>query len=616
LIRREERAIVHTFTKLQGVETKNRKITKGIYAEPFEILLPASLPSSTQFPRTEGNKFRGRIQYKLRAEIGEFSFSKVFQVVSCRMNDDLVPCIVQPTTHEILQSKFLGKGFVSIAACVDDSHIGRGQNLNGSISGKNHSSADIERISIKLVESIEYNVCFHGRTSVLKNVLVETKDVNLSRFSKYLNYSSRTSKRQNNERIHSTHKEILRNLVSGENQFQLIVPNSARDTYDGNLIKISHYLKVAFHTKLSVTDICIKIPIIIGSPRRKISECSVVSRVSNEQFAAVVGQDIIPLENSGLCEKSSSVEDGYNIPIANLVILSPNESVHHIGASTTFFHGKNSDYNDDLDQYDCGIIYRLNPIPSAPDESLFEQDYIAAPLKEITGRLSFLDLSTHNNPSPRSTYMPYEMYSNTPHRERGNSIGDRSMTESIAESSYAQEPFRQRIESYSYDDETTVSGFTEQPDKPDIGHAQQYLTPTPSLSQAQRTKVLFDQLLKELSGSIHDYEIIAGRARQPEYQELFSSLSPNGLGRIISTVTMSYQIQVAVLLARYLVFSSSFSCAHCAGAVKNSSTYSRTNMVETLVPYCHDLSRNRTIIESELDDWERSVTANAFDDLS
>ena len=615
MFRREERATVHTSTKLQGFETKNRKIAKGIYAEPFEILLPASLPSSTQFPRTEGNKFRGRIQYKLRAEIGELSFSKVFQVVSCRMNDDIVPYIVQPTTHEILQSKFLGKGSVSIAACVDNSHVGRGQNLNGSVSGKNYSSVDIERISIKLVESIEYNVCFKGRTSVLKNVLVETKDVNLSGFSKYRNYSSRTSKRQVNERIHSTHKEILRNLVSGgENQFELIVPNSARDTYDGNLIKISHYLKVAFQTKLSVTDICTKIPIMIGSPRQKISECRVVSRMSNEQFAAVVGQDTIPLENSGLCGKSSSVEDGYNIPIANLVILSPNESVHHIGGSAAFFHDKISDNNDDLDQYDCDMIDRLNPIPSAPDESLFGQDYLPAPLKEITGRLSFLDLSTHNNSSPRSTYMPYEMYSNTPHRERGNSIGDRSMIESIAESSYAQEPFRQRIESYSYDDETTVSDFTEQPDRPDIGHAQQYLTP--SLSQAQGTKVLFGQLLKELSGSIHDYEIIAGRARQPEYQELFSSLSPNELGRIISTVTMSYQIQVAVLLARYLVYSSSFSCAHCAGAVKNSSSYSRTNMVETLVPYCHDLSLNRTKIESELDDWERSVTANAFDDLT
>lgn len=613
MFRREENVIVHTFTKLKGFET-NRKITKGIYAIPFEILLPASLPSTTQFPRTEGNKFRGRIQYKLRAEIGDLSFSKVFQVVSCRMNDDLlVPRIVQPTTHEILQSKFLGKGFVSIAACVDNSNIERGEILKGSISGKNHSSVDIGRIYIKLVESIEYNVCFQGKTSVLKNILVETKEVNLSGFSKYRNYSSRTSKRHHSERIHSTHKEILSNLVSGENKFQLIVPNSARDTYDGNLIKISHYLKITFQTKLrSVTDVCTKIPIKIGSPRQKISECRVVDRMSNEQFiAAVVGQDTIP----GLCEKSSSVEDGCNIPIANLVILSPNESVHHIGGSPTLFHDKNDDNNNDLDQYDCDIIDRLNPIPSAPDESLFVQDYIAAPLKGITGQLSFLNLSVHNNPSPRSSmYRPYEMYNNTPHRERGNSIGDRSMTESIAESSYAQEPFRQRMESYSYDDETTVSGFTEQLDKPDIGHAQQH--PTPSFSQAQRPEVLFDQLLKELSGSIHDYEIIAGRARQSEYQELFSSLSPNELGRIISTVTMSYQIQVAVLLARYLVYSSSFSCAHCAEAVKNSSTYSRTNMVETLVPYCHDLSRNRTMIESELDDWERSVTTNAFDDLT
>ena len=89
-------------------------------------------------------------------------------------------------------------------------------------------------------------------------------------------------------------------------------------------------------------------------------------------------------------------------------------------------------------------------------------------------------------------------------------------------------------------------------------------------------------------------------------------LAPHEFRSIIGHVSMSHQVQVALLLAKQMVQNSSFTCEHCVGALQKTSDYFRANMVETLLPYVSDLARNVSMIQQELNDWEKVITLRAF----
>lgn len=608
-VKREQQAIARARAtlKVANGSDNRRTIARGVYNLPFEFVLPVSLPSSTQFPA-------GGIQYQLRAVIGDLHVDRIFHVVAAPLAPTVVPCICQPTTHELKQAKVLNKGFLSVGACLENSRVGKGQSLKVSVASRNDSSVDIERVRIKLVELIEYKA--QGETATLKNELVEVKDVNLPGLVKARSKELRMSKRRFSQSMNSTYQSILQDLVSGANQFEVAVPKFTRDTYDGSLIKISHYLKITYYTKMTVENASTKVPLVIGTPRH--SNVQEPERASNEPIATIVTDDPLPPEMLDPSDEST-VEVGSIIPMADAIVLdpppeqNPNRSAPPsghiaIGAARVFPCEENDGGPGDLPS--------PMPLPSAPDESLLLESRV--PIPPPTSRSHGLRLGSDYNPShphsPPSAYSPYAMYSNRSPREHRN--GDAGTNSSVAEStaagsSYVQQPMRNHIDSYSYTD--SVSGMTEETGRPQLGHGQEpFRLPGGRNAGSKR---LFDLLLLDLRASIHDYEVVAGKVRIADYREFFSSLTPKEYGQIISHCSMAYQVEVANLLARQLVYSSSFTCAHCAEAINKANSYFRTNMVETLVPYCNDLATNQETIQGELSAWELCVTERVFADL-
>jgi hypothetical protein len=122
---------------------------------------------------------------------------------------------------------------------------------------------------------------------------------------------------------------------------------------------------------------------------------------------------------------------------------------------------------------------------------------------------------------------------------------------------------------------------------------------------------LLDRLLQELKGSIHDYEVFVSKVRESDYRNLFASLTAKEFGSLIARVTMSHQVQVALLLAKK---NARFTCEHCVAAIRKTSEYFRSNMVETLLPYCKDLGSNRHLVQEELSEWEQIITTRAFEE--
>jgi hypothetical protein len=541
----------------------------------------------------------------LHAEIGDFCHDQAFLVVSAPLANNIVPCITEPTTHDLIQAKILSKGFLSIGACVENSFMGRGQELKVSLACKNESSVNVDRVRVKLVELIEYKA--QDEKNTFKNELVDMKDIDLPGLVKYRSKdNARKMKQQFSKTKDSTYQQILADLTARQNQFQITIPESTRDTYDGDLISISHYLKITYYTQMGVENPSMKIPIVVGTPRVNPGQ-GALERAADERIVTIVGDSSLQSDTPDLGDEST-VEVGYGFTDAlglpsqeqmpNVVVPEGSRSVS--SGAPIFFYDSSDEEDDSHDENE--LLRSSTPVPSAPDETLLPQERFTVASSMIGGQRSTLDRFRESTPP---VYAPFALYSN-PSRASDNSDTSPPKTEFPRESSYPQECKRNRLDSYA----TEVSALTEPDDEPQMGQADQYATNFHDQANSQQ---LLARLLRELRSSIHDYEVI--KARRAEYRLLYSSLTPKELGQIVVNVSMAHQVQVAVLLARYVVmYKSSFTCAHCVEAIKKTSSYFRTNMAETLLPFCQDIEINRHLVEAELNDWERCVTKRAFED--
>lgn len=122
-----------------------------------------------------------------------------------------------------------------------------------------------------------------------------------------------------------------------------------------------------------------------------------------------------------------------------------------------------------------------------------------------------------------------------------------------------------------------------------------------------------ENLLAEMVSSVNDYDIISAKLEDTEWKEVFSSLSPENFGSIIVHVNQDFEEpRVAALVAPAI--GTAFSCNHCAAAVKSCAAWNRIAVVQTLLPFCSDLSSGgRDTIELELTPWEQIVTKADFE---
>jgi hypothetical protein len=608
----EEQVIARARTGLSIQNTRRTSesrsvITPGVYNLPFEFLLPMSLPSSTQFPNVNSKTFSGRIQYFLTATVADLQTRLVVRIMSAPLPPSVIPCISHPTTHELKQAKLLKKGSLTVATCVENTHVGRGEHIKVSVACRNSSTVDIERVQIKLIELIEYKAQDENRS--LKLHLRSMKDIHLrgldkSRSKDFIHSSTRINGRNSSIAVDmsSIHRHLLRGLMSGENQFSVLVPSTARDTYDGCLLKISHYLKITFITRTLVDNPSFKLPVVIGTPNPD-ADHQQRHRAPNEPIATVViGDSPALLTPTRIPEPSdeSTVEVGSDIPMTDAIILDTESEPEQNPPDNNIPLNVSMDTNQDVvidasnvfpcDTTDC---VEPSPVPSAPDESILIHGY----------------QTTAN--SHTSAYAPFDMYNNnTQHRNIDFMVQDGSFA---AVSSNADESIRPCIDRYSYSD--SVNNVSDQAGHPQLGHGQHSFPVQCSHSAADRTRML-EQVLRDVRSSFHDYEVIAGKLRIPQYRQFFSTLTPKEFGRIVKNTSMAHQVEISTLLARELVYSSNFTCAHCAEVINHANNYLRTNMVETLTPMVCDFTENQDLIHEQLSAWELALTEDVFEGLS
>ena len=176
----------------------------------------------------------------------------------------------------------LNTGCLSIAASLENSRVGRGQPLSVSLASRNDTSNSIVRIQLKLIELIEYRS--QGEEAISKQELEKLKNIDLPSLEKQSGGNLKFKKDGFAKKMEMTYRAIYKDLVSSESTIDLIVPSEARDSYNGNLMTISHYVKVTFVTKAMIENPTLKLPMIIGNSPKKASKSKATESTRYSRF--------------------------------------------------------------------------------------------------------------------------------------------------------------------------------------------------------------------------------------------------------------------------------------------------------------------------------------------
>lgn len=606
------------------------KIAKGIHTIPFSFVLPNSLPSSTQFPKVDSRSFNGKIEYRLRAQLGDKFVEQIFALQSAPLPSDVVPCMLKPQTYELKRMGVLNTGCLSIAASLENSRVGRGQPLRVSLASRNDTSNDIVRIQLKLVELIEYQS--RGEEAISKQDLEKLKDIDLPSLEKQSGGNLKLKKDGFAKKIEATYRAIYKDLVSSESTIDLIVPSEARDSYNGNLMTISHYVKVTFVTKAMIDNPTLKLPMVIGNAPQKRAKPR-QQRVPGTPVSTILVDEEIPEMPDDPCDESTiTVGTGASgLPFADAIFWDEAKTTSLLDtvaiyppvypSKTPDPYGildskepKSPDPYSILDSKKTTAPLRVAPLPTAPEETLLKghkPSRLGSDVPDFDGHsTTYAPTTPRPSDSPQSSvstddnyYSPYRMYT-----------------------AQLQRPM---LYSYEDSDASTFQGKEEEPSparfapsrrplaavNPNIPEPQNRLTKKTHPSRDAESRHRLNRLIHELRGSIHDYEVMVSYASHPKDRLLFPTLTALELGIIMSHVNMNHQVKVARLVSRQMSYAQAFTCAHCAEVIKRTSEFFRANMVEALLPFCEDLATNRQLIQNSLSEWELMITYRLFDGL-
>mmetsp|Transcript_29609 Transcript_29609/g.71261 ORF Transcript_29609/g.71261 Transcript_29609/m.71261 type:complete len:683 (+) Transcript_29609:249-2297(+) len=617
---RDYKVIARAMTTL--MDPGKEKIAKGIHTIPFSFMLPASLPSSEQFPKVDSRSFNGKIEYRLRAQLGDSFVERLFTVESAPLPSDIVPCMLKPQTYELKRLGFLNTGCLSIAASLENSRVGRGQPLAVSLASRNDTSNKIVRVQLKLVELIEYRS--RGEEATSKQDLEKLKDIDLPSLEKEKGGNTKFKKDGFAKKMETTYRSIYKDLVSSNSQIDLIVPSEARDSYNGNLMTISHYVKVTFVTKAMIDNPTLKLPIVVGNAPQKRTKGRRQRQPGTPVSTILVDEEIPEMPDDPCDESTITVGTGASgLPFADAIFLDEAQTASLLDTVPIYppIHAEEEGDPDRLlDLKKASAPPRVAPLPTAPDETMLKDH---KPTKFGSHIRDFDGHSTGRGPMtpPRTP--------NSPHSPQSS--------ESSGENNYYS-PYRmyiaqqQRPKLYTFED-SDASSFQGKDEKPSparfapkrrpLADINPNKVPEPQTRLTKKTHPTRDagsrhrlnRLIHELRGSIHDYEVIVTYASHPDYRQLFPTLTALEMGIIMSHVNMNHQVKVARLMARQMSYDQAFTCAHCAEVIKRTSEFFRANMVEALLPFCEDLTTNRKLVQNSLSEWELMITDRLFDGL-
>eukprot|EP00980_Cylindrotheca_fusiformis_P027843 scaffold22560_cov135-Cylindrotheca_fusiformis.AAC.54 len=279
------RATLQLYKPIEGEKTKP---TTSVF--PFEIPLPTSLPSSLLIPRDSATSLRdwgasvsgeseeedcltqyfasSEINYQLQVIASNQCWQQNVTVVSADSVEDeqLHPYIFQPGPFSVDDMGLVEEeGKIYLAGRIPDAYLPHGQAVEASLACRNRSTCNIERIELVLEE--DYVWKHESRPMFTRVKLAQVPDVAelIPRLRCDPISSDLVQKDVGKEEILA--KRMLRDLKNVESQTSFSTPRTARESYHGTLLEISHHLRMIAVTAMKPDSgyPSIRLPIRIGA---------------------------------------------------------------------------------------------------------------------------------------------------------------------------------------------------------------------------------------------------------------------------------------------------------------------------------------------------------------
>jgi hypothetical protein len=220
------------------------------------------------------------VTYLLTADIqNQFSTERKLHVVGAPYDPcKKYPFYFQPTKFPLKSALGANPGYLVLAAKIDNTHIGKGTPMEFSLSCRNQSHQDIQRVEFRLFEVVSWSA---GSEKHHKTILANFDDVVLdSLFKKGIRADVDNDPEEKLKEMPSsatppgghwaddlqpvnglTLAEMHSEVTSPKNVVVVTMPTTAKDSYSGKLIHITHYLQITLVVKDKPSDPHVKIPI-------------------------------------------------------------------------------------------------------------------------------------------------------------------------------------------------------------------------------------------------------------------------------------------------------------------------------------------------------------------
>lgn len=288
----EENRIIHEFDKTS--------LQTGSYSHPFSIYLPGSIPASLSYKDASGNHCG--IFYTLTARLGDVVLEQELTIVGKPLSSKVYTRSVHPTCFPL---KTLGglvdHGFVVLAAKVENTHVAKGQKANLYIACSNKSNEEIQ-FGVQLLEELDYKA--GGKEKKVESRLNTEMQVELPGLTKGMEPTT-SSRKEKMEVDGPLYAQLQSDLSSRQNLIKIKVPSKALDSYKGNLVQVSHYLKIVVAWSGRLDGPSILIPISVFDP--PVAECD--NHSPSKEKVTQIGTTIWP-DDDVVLQHRRSASDG------------------------------------------------------------------------------------------------------------------------------------------------------------------------------------------------------------------------------------------------------------------------------------------------------------------
>ena len=563
-----------------------------------------------------------------------------------RIPTEPVPIMVQPIAMELKNAAlfFQQKGIFMFGASIENTQLFVNTNdeqiIALHVSCRNDSSIQIQRVQITLMEKLVWNTVptqsIDPRTGsvlttsialrqVLQIPIVVMDNVQLPGLVK----QSKGLMKSMMEGVFGTaqqnlQRQVYNDLISGENLIPITIPSNCliqtnnpidddissgkhhhhhhrrhhpsilRESYQGQLIQVSHFIKIVFNTGTFCQTPTLEIPIQL-LPNPSTTNASPPHHSTTCDAAAAGVATYQPPPSTTTTTTTRITNDSTKTTTLSVPTPEPTTNGLLVVEDTTTTSGTTSSGTDHMPIPMASAV--IVPTTNHDDRHQYEANEAISDVIVLGGDAI---IQQQQQSSRRGLF----------HRRRPIVSPPRQpQTQTHSSNANANQAANNNSTVHVVDTRgsTTTTATTT---NTNLSSLVPLSAPTKHFENAISIPALLSSMR---SSMVDDYEYIQSKLCEPVWVEVFHNMSSNDYGSVVANVHEFDQPRVALLLAPFINHQhGGCNCEYAASAVRHTSHHHRAITAQKLIPWCTDIRTNHTVILDELNGWEQTITESVL----